>query len=233
MRQIIFDTETTGFDPGEHRVVEIGAIELVRGAITGNSFHVYINPERDMPPDAQRVHGLSIDFLRDKPVFAHDSIGKAFCEFIADSELIAHNAEFDMRFIQWELKTCGLPELANNVIDTLKIARRKFPGAPASLDALCSRFGIDTTERERHGHGALLDSRLLAEVYIELTGGAQAGLDFARRDDGDEEFAMTGKALQRPAPLPSLVTAEEAAAHEAFIAEMEDSLWARMRPAAE
>jgi len=228
MRQIIFDTETTGFDPGEHRVVEIGAIELVRGAITGNSFHVYINPERDMPPDAERVHGLSAAFLKDKPLFAHDSVGKAFCEFIADAELIAHNADFDMRFIQFELKKCGLPELANRVIDTLKLARRKFPGAPASLDALCSRFGIDTTERERHGHGALLDSRLLAEVYIELTGGAQAGLDFATLRDGEDDGSIGGKALQRPAPLNLSVSEEEKAAHDAFIAEMESPLWAKM-----
>ncbi|GGD14743.1 DNA polymerase III subunit epsilon [Aquisalinus flavus] len=228
MRQIIFDTETTGFDPGEHRVVEIGAIELVRGAITGNSFHVYINPERDMPPDAERVHGLSAAFLRDKPVFGHDSVGKAFCAFIADAELIAHNADFDMRFIQYELKKCGLPALANSVIDTLKLARRKFPGAPASLDALCSRFGIDTAERERHGHGALLDSRLLAEVYIELTGGAQAGLDFTTLRDGEEDGSIGGKALQRPVPLDRSLSDGEKAAHAAFIAEMESPLWAKL-----
>lgn len=225
MRQIIFDTETTGFEPPDHRVVEIGAIELIRGAITGNSFHVYINPERDMPPDAQRVHGLSIDFLKDKQVFAHETVGKAFCDFIGDAELIAHNADFDMRFIQFELERCGLPRLANKVIDTLKIARRKFPGAPASLDALCSRFGIDTAERERHGHGALLDSRLLAEVYIELTGGAQAGLDFSVQHDSGEEGSVGGQALQRPAPLVFEPSPEELAAHTDFIAEMENPLW--------
>lgn len=226
MRQIIFDTETTGFKPSEgHRIVEIGAIELVRGAITGANFHVYVNPERDMPEDAFRVHGISAEFLRDKPVFADPGIGAAFRDFVGDAELIAHNADFDMTFVQFELEKAGLPKLENPVIDTLKIARRKFPGAPASLDALCSRFGINTAERERHGHGALLDSRLLAEVYIELTGGAQAGLEFKSAGGSGGETTGPAQTLQRPAPLTVTISAEERARHDAFIAEMESPLW--------
>jgi DNA polymerase-3 subunit epsilon len=228
MRQIIFDTETTGLSPLDgHRVVEIGAIELNRGAITGNNFHVYINPERDMPEEAYRVHGISADFLKDKPVFADPSIGEAFLEFTKDAELIAHNAEFDMKFLQWELREAGLAQLDNPVTDTLKIARRKFPGSPASLDALCSRFGIDTAERERHGHGALLDSRLLAEVYIELTGGVQAGFDLSMSGEKTSSDGVAGATLQRSAPLSVDQCKKEQAAHAAFIGEMDNPLWAK------
>ncbi len=226
MRQIVFDTETTGFKPEEgHRVVEIGAVEMQRGAVTGNTFHVYINPERDMPEAAFKVHGLSTEFLKSKPLFTDPSIGQAFLDFVSDADLVAHNAEFDMRFMQAELKWAGLPLLKNEVVDTLPMARRKFPGSPASLDALCSRFGIDTSERERHGHGALLDSRLLAEVYIELTGGLQAGLDFSTLNSSEQSAVTNLETLIRPAPLLFDIPDTEKAAHANFIAEMEEPLW--------
>lgn len=242
MRQIVFDLETTGFSfPEGHRIVEIGAVELLRGAITGRSFHTYVNPGRDMPDGAYRVHGLSSEFLKDKPVFADPRVARAFCEFTADAELIAHNgAAFDLPFLNAELEAAGLAPLANRLVDTLHIARRKFPGAPASLDALCARFSISTETRVREGHGALLDSRLLAAVYIELTGGAQAGLDFADpgRTEAGGGVRTRRRARLRPAPLPSLLTPEEAAVHEAFIAALPNALWtteagARLRPVIE
>ncbi len=229
-RQIVFDTETTGFKPEEgHRVVEIGALELVRGAITGRTFHVYVNPERDMPEGAFKVHGISEEFLKDKPLFSDPSIGEAFREFVEGAELIAHNAQFDMRFMQFELEKAGLPKLENEVTDTLVIARKKFPGAPASLDALCSRFGINTTEREKHGHGALLDSRLLAEVYIELTGGLQGGFDLAMSSGSDGVTGAARETLRRSNPLILQMPDQERAAHEAFIAEMDTPLWAKYK----
>ncbi len=232
MRQIVFDLETTGFKFSEgHRIVEIGAVELINGAVTGRNFHSYINPERDMPIGAYQVHGLSAEFLRDKPLFADPDVAPTFLEFVGDAELIAHNGiGFDLPFLNDELGAARLKRLDNVIIDTLHLARRKFPGAPASLDALCSRFGIDTSTRERDGHGALLDSRLLAAVYIELTGGAQAGLDFKREDSEDTPSADGRKARaparQRPRPLGSLATAEEKAAHDAFVEELGDeSVW--------
>ena len=231
MRQIVFDLETTGFKFAEgHRIVEIGAIEMVRGAVTKNTFHVYINPERDMPEDAFRVHGISGAFLRDKPVFSDPSVAKAFLEFIGDADLIAHNgAGFDLPFLNAELVAIDLPIITNNLIDTLFMARRKFPGAPASLDALCSRFGINTAERKRDGHGALLDSRLLAEVYIQLTGGRQAGLDFRTDEDADNAARGTrAPARQRPQPLPPHHNEEEQRAHRAFVASLGDeNLWSK------
>lgn len=239
MRQIVFDLETTGFrfDEG-HRIVEIGAVELVNGAVTGRSFHTYVNPERDMPAGAEAVHGLSAAFLADKPVFADERVAPAFCAFAADAQLIAHNgAAFDLPFLNAELAAAGLPTLENELFDTLHLARRKFPGSPASLDALCSRFGIDTTARARNGHGALLDSQLLAAVYIELTGGAQAGLMLeAREREERKESASGARAVRRsrPGPPPRLMTAEEAAAHAAFVGELgPQSLWARLRGSAE
>lgn len=232
MRQVVFDLETTGFRYNDgDRIVEIGAVELVNGAITGRTFHTYVNPERDMPEGAFQVHGLSAAFLSDKPVFAHPSVAAAFLDFAGDAQLIAHNGKgFDLPFLNAELAKAGLRILENDLYDTMLVARRKYPGAPASLDALCARFGIDTTKREKDGHGALLDSRLLAAVYIELTGGAQAGLDFAR-PEVDETGAVVGarRARQRPVALGSLVTAEEEAAHAAFVAELgPDSVWARV-----
>lgn len=222
MRQIVFDLETTGFrfDEG-HRIVEIGGVELLRGALTGRTFHTYVNPQRDMPEGAFKVHGLSEDFLKPFPVFADDRVAKAFTDFVGDAELIAHNGiSFDLPFINAELANAGRTTLSNDIVDTLHLARRKFPGSPASLDALCSRFGIDTRQRERDGHGALLDSRLLAEVYIELTGGLQAGLDFAVETKSAEivaEKTAVRASRARPAPLAPLLTADEAARHKEFI----------------
>ncbi|MEM9234825.1 MAG: DNA polymerase III subunit epsilon, partial [Pseudomonadota bacterium] len=217
MRQVIFDTETTGFEPSKgHRLVEIGAVEMMNGALTGRKFHVYVNPERDMPREAYEVHKLSSEFLADKPVFADPSIGPAFYEFCKDAVLIAHNAPFDMGFVQHELTKAGLEKLDNDVIDTVKIARKRFPGSPASLDALCNRFGIDLTQRESQGHGALLDARLLAEVYVELTGGAQSGFTFG----GGAGMDADGKLMPTPVRTgqrPTLLTQEEKAAHAAFL----------------
>lgn len=230
MRQIVFDIETTGFrfDEG-HRVVEIGAVELINGAVSGKTYHTYVNPQRDMPESAFQVHGLSSKFLADKPLFRDASVAPAFLDFVADAELIAHNGVgFDVPFMNAELEAAGLPALRNKVFDTLHFARRKFPGSPASLDALCARFGIDTSTRARDGHGALLDSKLLAAVYIELTGGAQAGLDLTLASAARAETSFSA-ARRRPSPLPSLVTEEEAAAHAEFVAQLgPDSLWAKL-----
>lgn len=233
MRQIVFDIETTGFrfDEG-HRVVEIGALELVNGAVTGKTFHSYVNPEREVPEGAFQVHGLSTRFLADKPVFADARVAPAFLEFVGAAELIAHNGDaFDVPFINAELAAAGLPRLLNPTFDTLLFARRKFPGAPASLDALCARFGIDTAARQRDGHGALLDSKLLAAVYIELTGGAQAGLDFsAAATAGADGRALPAR--RRPTPLPSPISEEEKAAHAAFVEELgPGSVWAKLAAA--
>lgn len=235
MRQIVFDLETTGFNYADgHRIIEIGAVELLNGAVTGRSFHTYVNPDRIVPQEAFRIHGLSTEFLRDKPRFADDCVALAFLAFVRDAELIAHNGEaFDLPFLQAELSGAELPALGNRLTDTLLMARRKFPGAPASLDALCARFGINTDERRRDGHGALLDSRLLAEVYIELTGGAQAGLNFARHesDDGgvDERRSRRATLAARPRPLAPRLTDAERAAHNAFLEQLgENCLWRRL-----
>ncbi len=233
MRQIVFDLETTGFrfDEG-HRIVEIGGVELVRGAVTGRSFHTYVNPQRDVPEGAFKVHGLSAKFLKDFPVFADERVARAFVDFVGDAELVAHNGvSFDLPFINAELANAGLSALENEIVDTLLLARRKFPGSPASLDALCARFGVDTRQRALDGHGALLDSRLLAEVYIELTGGVQAGLDFAiaGTSPATTQGVRNGKARVRPAPLAALLSDEEAVAHAEFV-ETElgaANLWAR------
>lgn len=235
MRQVVFDLETTGFKFAEgHRVVEIGAVEMINGAVTGRNFHTYINPERDMPEGAYKVHGLSAAFLSDKPLFTASGAGPAFCEFVGDSELVAHNGiGFDLPFLQAELTAAGLPTLSNEIVDTLHLARRKFPGAPASLDALCSRFGIDLKQRERDGHGALLDSKLLAEVYIELTGGAQAGFDLSRADaaasGNTKKSRSERRARVRKAPLASKLSQSERDAHAAFVAEIGDNaIWKKL-----
>ncbi len=230
MREIVLDTETTGFEPTEgHRIVEIGAVELFNHLPTGRTYHQYVNPERLMPKEAFEVHGIGDDQLRDKPVFA--VIGRAFLDFIADAQLVIHNAAFDMKFLNFELGRAGLPSLpASRATDTLLIARQKFPGSPASLDALCRRFGVDNSMREKHG--ALLDSEILAEVYLELIGGRQP--DFAlksvaetRRGD-DAASGTTWRPRPRPVPLPPRLTAEETAAHDAFIAKLGDaSIWAK------
>lgn len=221
MRQVVFDIETTGFRyDQDDRIVEIGCVEMMRGAVSGRTFHAYVNPERDMPDGAFKVHGLSEKFLRAYPTFADPRISKAFVDFIGDAELIAHNGlSFDLPFMNAELGRAGMASLANNLTDTLHLARRKFPGSPASLDALCARFGLDTSERKRDGHGALLDSRLLAAVYIELTGGLQAGLDFAEAADTPNVATRVhaGAARPRPTPLASTLSEQEKAAHAAFI----------------
>jgi DNA polymerase-3 subunit epsilon len=233
MRQIVFDLETTGFrfDEG-HRIVEIGAVELVRGALSGRTFHTYVNPQRDMPEGAFKVHGLSEAFLRDFPIFSDPRVARAFVEYVDDAELIAHNGvAFDLPFLNAELAHAGEPMLRNSIVDTMLLARRKFPGSPASLDALCNRFGIDLKERARNGHGALLDSRLLAEVYIELTGGAQAGLslDTPRSAPAAAKEMAAGPTagLRRESPRRCLLTPEESARHAVFVeAELgASSLW--------
>lgn len=228
MREIVLDTETTGLDPAEgHRIVEIGAVELFNHLPTGRTYHQYINPERPMPKEALEVHGLGDDFLRDKPVFA--AIAAAFLEFIAESQLIIHNAAFDMRFLNFELQRCGLAVLPTaRATDTLMISRQKFPGSPASLDALCRRFGVDNSGREKHG--ALLDSEILAEVYLELIGGRQP--DFAlktvaqTRSRDDVRNGTEWRPSPRPEALAPRITAAESAAHDAFVAKLgEAAIW--------
>ena len=226
MREIVLDTETTGFDPftGD-RIVEIGALELEGHVPTGVQFHEYINPERGMPNEAFLVHGLGDDFLRDKPKFAQ--VGQSFLDFIQDSTLIIHNAAFDMKFLNAELKKMGLPEIPmNRALDTLPMARKKFPGSPASLDALCRRFGI--TNFERNLHGALLDSEILAEVYLELIGGRQP--DFGLATSSSSKVGGNGgewKPQPRPNLLPSRLSEVEAETHKAYVAkELGDAaLW--------
>lgn len=228
MREIVLDTETTGFDPQSgDRIVEIGAVELIRHVPTGNTYHQYINPERAMPEDAFQVHGLGDDFLRDKPVFK--TIAQDFLDFIGDAKLVIHNAAFDIKFLNAELGWLGLQAIPwDQAIDTLAIARKKFPGSPASLDALCRRYGIDNTARTLHG--ALLDSEILAEVYLEMIGGRQP--DFALSDAesrADQAASVTIERVgQRPRPLPSRLTANEKGAHDALIGDMgENAVWSR------
>ncbi|MCX7287082.1 MAG: DNA polymerase III subunit epsilon [Rhodobacterales bacterium] len=219
MREIVLDTETTGFEPGEgHRIVEIGAVELMNHLPTGRTWHQYINPERTMPKEAFEVHGLGDDFLRDKPVFIR--IGRAFLDFIGDAQLVIHNAAFDMKFLNFELERAGLPTLPFvRATDTLMIARARFPGSPASLDALCRRFGVDNSMREKHG--ALLDSEILAEVYLELIGGRQPDLVLGGAGPAqsrDDPGGVAWRPRPRAAPLPARITPEEAAAHESMVA---------------
>lgn len=227
MREIVLDTETTGFDPETgDRIVEIGAVELLNHVATGRTYHQYINPERSMPQEAFEVHGLGDDFLRDKPKFA--AVGQAFIDFIGDAKLVIHNASFDMKFLNAELGWMGLPRLPmDRAIDTLDMARRKFPGSPASLDALCRRFGIDNAARTLHG--ALLDSEILAEVYLELIGGRQPGLVLAT--NAGQSTQADGQAWTpppRPNPLAPRLTEKESAAHNDFIAGLgQDALWSR------
>ena len=231
MREIVLDTETTGFDAEkDDRIVEIGALELLNHLPTGNTFHVYINPGRFMPTEAFEVHGLGDDFLRDKPKFAE--IAQGFLDFIGqDSKLVIHNASFDMKFLNAELKRAGHPVLPwSRALDTLAIAREKFPGSPASLDALCRRFGVDNSNRELHG--ALLDSELLAEVYLELIGGRQPDLVLDQpaenRAVNTSGQPIAQKANARPSPLPPRLTKEEAAAHAEFLTRLgDDSVWSR------
>lgn len=225
MREIVLDTETTGFDPltGD-RIVEIGCVELINHVATGETFHVYINPQRAMPEDAFKIHGLGDDFLRDKPKFV--DIGQKFIDFIGDARLVIHNAEFDMKFLNAELGWIKLPLLPmERAIDTLAMARKKYPGAQNSLDALCRRFAIDNSSRTLHG--ALLDSEILAEVYLELIGGRQPDFALTTRQSGSDT-AQGGAwcPSPRPTPLPPRITAAEKAAHAAFVEKLgEKSLW--------
>ena len=228
MREIVLDTETTGFEPTEgHRIVEIGAVELFNHMPTGRTYHQYINPKRIMPKEAFEVHGLGDDFLRDKPLFP--AIAQAFLDFIADAPLVIHNASFDMKFLNAELAMANLPALpAARAVDTLLIARKKFPGSPASLDALCRRFNIDNSMREKHG--ALLDSEILAEVYLELVGGRQPdfGLATAAQNNAAETNAAgtAWRPRPRPAPLAPRLTEAEFAAHTVFVAGLGDAaIW--------
>ncbi|WP_457650807.1 DNA polymerase III subunit epsilon [Profundibacter sp.] len=226
MREIVLDTETTGFKPEQgDRIVEIGAVELINHMPTGNHYHQYINPERSMPEDAFKVHGLGDEFLSDKPVFRE--IAQDFMDFIGDSRLVIHNAAFDMKFLNAELGWINFPLIPmEQALDTLALARKKFPGAQASLDALCRRFGIDNSSRTLHG--ALLDSEILAEVYLELLGGRQSGLELsstARNSDGTD-VGSDWRPRPRPNPLAPKLTKEEAAAHDAFVKDMGDgALW--------
>jgi DNA polymerase III subunit epsilon len=214
MREIVVDTETTGLDPGNgHRIVEIGCVELLNAIPTGEIFHSYIDPERDMPESAFRVHGLSAEFLAGKPVFAE--IAPDFLAFIDGARIVAHNAEFDMRFLNAELCRLGIEPIAQeHVVDSLSLARRKFPGVANSLDALCQRFGIDRSRRTKHG--ALLDAEMLAEVYAELTGGRQAVLTFGLSEAAN---ICNGRLLaERPHPLSPRLSERELFQHRSFMA---------------
>ncbi|MEQ8229062.1 MAG: DNA polymerase III subunit epsilon [Rhodospirillales bacterium] len=219
MREVVLDTETTGLDPlSGHRIVEIGCVELVNHVASGRTYHQYINPERDMPVEAFNVHGLSAEFLRDHPVFA--DVADAFVDFVGTAPLVIHNASFDMGFINAELarlKRPGIP--MDQAVDTVSMARKKFPGAGASLDALCKRFQIDNTHRELHG--ALLDARLLAEVYLELIGGRQPDLELAAEKEAQ---GVVVERTVRP-PRAHAPLAEEEAAHKAFLEKLTDPVW--------
>ncbi|MFM5917979.1 MAG: DNA polymerase III subunit epsilon [Novosphingobium sp.] len=227
MREIIFDTETTGLDPKSgDRMVEIGCIEMVNRVPTGNTFHAYFHPDRDMPAAAEAVHGLSITFLSDKPRFherAHELM-----EFLGhEAMLVAHNAGFDFGFVNSELEMCGMPPLPRErMIDTVQLARVRHPGAKLSLDALCTRYGIDRSHRTRHG--ALLDAELLAQVYVELTGGRQIGLSLAA-EQGQVEITTVTTLVQRErpfrAPRPHSASEAEVAAHAAFLETVKSPLW--------
>ena len=230
MREIVLDTETTGLDPDQgDRIVEIGGVELVNHLPTGRSYHQYINPERAMPQEAFEVHGLGDDFLRRQPVF--EMIADAFLEFVGEARLVIHNAPFDMRFLNAELGAANRPRLSmDRALDTLAMARRRFPGAPASLDALCRRFGIDNAARDKHG--ALLDSEILAQVYLELIGGRQPDFSLGREEEASasEGVSQGWRPPPRPNPLPDRVSAEEAAAHAAMVESLgEAAIWKRYR----
>lgn len=243
MREIVLDTETTGFEPGEgDRIVEIGAIELMNHMPTGRTYHQYINPKRSMPAGAFGIHGIGPDLLdppqdpkpgqvilKDKPLFV--DIAQAFIDFIGDAKLVIHNAAFDMKFLNAELGWVNRAILPmDQALDTLSIARKKFPGSPASLDALCRRFGIDNSNRTLHG--ALLDSEILAEVYLELIGGRQPDLVLAGQGGGTRSRTTPGgnwRPSQRPIPLASKLKVAEAQAHAAFIETLgENALWKKI-----
>ena len=228
MREIVFDTETTGLSPvGGDRMVEIGCIEMIGRVETGRHFHCYFNPERPMPSEAEAVNGLSDIFLSDKPRFA-DKV-EELIEFIGDAPLVAHNASFDFGFLNHELDRCGRPAIClSRMVDTLTLARSRHPGAKHSLDALCTRYGVDRSQRVKHG--ALLDAQLLAQVYIELTGGRQIGLGLIAEAPAVVTQVVTSEtAADRPVrePRPHVASPTELARHRSFLAKMVNPLWDR------
>jgi DNA polymerase-3 subunit epsilon len=235
MREIVFDTETTGLSPASgDRLVEIGCIELFNRVETGRTYHAYFHPDRDMPAEAERVHGLSIAFLSDKPRF-HESV-EDLLEFIGDAPLIAHNAAFDFGFLNAEMTMCGRPIVAmTRMIDTLVLARARHPGAKHSLDALCTRYGIDRSHRVKHG--ALLDAQLLAQLYVELTGGRQIGLGLADVREAVMTVSAASDAILLPttrpvrAARPHSASAAEIERHQAFVATLVNPVWASYGPA--
>jgi len=231
LREIVFDTETTGLNPATgDRMVEIGCIEMINRVETGRHFHAYFNPERSMPSEAEAVHGLSTIFLSAQPLFAEKV--EELLDFIADAPLVAHNATFDFGFLNHELQLCGRPVVCmSRMVDTLVLARTRHPGAKHSLDALCTRFGVDRSLRVKHG--ALLDAQLLAQVYVELTGGRQIGLGLvADTDPGEVRVSGRTVSVREPrVPRPHFASAEELERHRAFIARLTSPLWERFAPA--
>ncbi|NOT71933.1 MAG: DNA polymerase III subunit epsilon [Hyphomicrobium sp.] len=231
MREIILDTETTGLDPKRgDRLIEIGCIEIFNRIPTGKEYHCFINPERDVPIEAQNVHGLSTDFLKDKPLFR--KVAKEFLAFIGDDTLVIHNAQFDMGFLNFELERAGFATLAmDRVVDTLALARRKHPAGPNNLDALCKRYGIDNSKRTKHG--ALVDSLLLAEVYVELLGERQAALGLQSNQGQTVQSARMGKAKAKPRPeaLPPRLSKDDIAQHRAYIGKLgAKAIWLKYWP---
>lgn len=236
-RQIVVDTETTGLDPAAgDRVVEIGCVELVKGVRTGRTFHSYVNPRRDVPREAVAIHGLEAEFLSGMPGF--EAVADGFLDFVGDAGLVIHNAAFDLSFLDAELAGAGRPPLSgrHHVVDTLEVARGRYPQQANSLDALCRRFGIDLSGRKLHG--ALLDSTLLADVYLELSGGREPEMDLGAPAAGDrareDADGGAGVRVREPlAPRPHAPSADEAAAHEAFVGSLESPLWLARGPAGE
>ena len=221
LREVIFDTETTGLDPSSgDRILEIGCVEVLNRMPTGRTYHQYINPERDIPTAATKIHGINNEMIAKKPIF--EEIADEFLSFLGTADLVAHNASFDFRFVNWELENCGKQTLdMSRMVDTLQIARTKFPGAPASLDALCKRFGIDSSNRTLHG--ALLDAKILAEVYLEITGGRQTGMNL--NPENKETQARKAKKDRPHRSFPA--SNEELAAHQNFVANLKNTIWLR------
>lgn len=227
MREVVLDTETTGLEPSQgHRIIEIGCLELKNRTPTGRRYHTYLNPQRDVPLESQRITNLSTEFLRDKPLFA--DVVDAFTSFIEDSPLVIHNAEFDLKFLNFELNRIERPVLmSSRAVDTAQMARVKYPGSPASLDALCKRFNIGLDERQAKGHGALLDAELLAQVYLELCGGRQPHLELIAELNATSlaNLANHKPLPPRPQPLAPRASEEELARHAAAIASLPNAIW--------